>query len=212
MDGTQFDRWTRRRRIAAAGRIASFWLGNGARSDAASEKGKKSRCRSLYRRALRQKENRCCSGLSCDPIHAFTGLRCCYGRQHPCNDGGVCASFPSPPGTAHATIHGPGISGRWRRISSRSSGSAPMSGTFIPSMVREWRWPPFKGWRGRSRTCRLSKCDCPRASRPRNWSAGDGHRRISAPRAVARAQPSRRVPGDRAKAIRNRRSSDPGQR
>jgi hypothetical protein len=91
MDGTRFDRWTRRRFGAAAGGFAAFLLGPDARRDIAAKKGKKTRCRSLLQTCSpTKKENHCCSGLNCDPIHDFTGLRCCYGRQHPCNDGGVC--------------------------------------------------------------------------------------------------------------------------
>jgi hypothetical protein len=88
MDGPRFDVWTRRRLSFAAGGLTAFLLGPNA---AAKKSKKKIRCKKLLKNCAPEgKQERCCSGLNCDPVHDQAGLRCCFGRQHRCQSIGQC--------------------------------------------------------------------------------------------------------------------------
>lgn len=98
MDGLEFDAWTRRRLglvmrglAVSAGALALF---GGA--EARPRTSRRKRCRKLGDSCSPAgRDGQCCGGLNCDPIHDQTGLRCCYGRQHPCNDSDQCCGNTS---------------------------------------------------------------------------------------------------------------------
>jgi hypothetical protein len=96
MDGSGFDRWTRRRFGWAAGGLTAAGLGlvAPARGKARNNKKKckKVRCRDLLQLCEpSSKERSCCQGLNCDPIDGQgMELLCCLGRRQPCQVSSQC--------------------------------------------------------------------------------------------------------------------------
>jgi hypothetical protein len=96
MGSNERDSWTRRRLGWAAGGLAAL-AGLAPVGDSAGRKRKKHvRCRTLLQTCESDgKQDRCCAGLNCDPLHDFDGLRCCLGRRQRCSGGDQCCANTS---------------------------------------------------------------------------------------------------------------------
>jgi uncharacterized small protein (DUF1192 family) len=91
MDGSTFDRWTRRRFGHLAGGAAAALLGSATAADA-KKTCKKIRCRTLLETCQPDSTKQsCCQGLNCDPVEGQgVGLRCCLGRRQRCQESSQC--------------------------------------------------------------------------------------------------------------------------
>jgi hypothetical protein len=96
MEGSAFDRWTRRRFGRLAGSVISALLGWSAAADARKTRKRKKRCKELSASCTPGGVRKCCGDLNCDKTGTDIPLfLCCKREGQPCDANTHCCGETS---------------------------------------------------------------------------------------------------------------------